>query len=110
MPDHDDTNSIGSHTKALHEVWDEVVERIITRMMEFTSEDVDVLHVNLRPEMISTLGGLIPVLREKVERTRRAGRDLSDMEVSKERQECLGPAGLERIENTAKNGCRSVLT
>ena len=25
VQDHDDTNSVGSHTKALHEVWDEVV-------------------------------------------------------------------------------------
>jgi Protein of unknown function (DUF4238) len=103
VQDHEDTNSVGSHTKALHEVWDEVVGRIIPRMLDLTAEDVDVLHVDLRPEMLSTLGGLTAVLRAKVERTRRAGRDLSDINVSKERQECLGEAGLERIENTAKN-------
>src|SRR5258708_6819036 len=52
--------------------------------------------------MILALARLRVGLRADIERIRRAGRDPSGIAVSMERQECLGDAGLERIENTAK--------
>lgn len=83
------------------------MERIIERMLDLTAPNTDELHVDLRGEMILALAKLQVGLRAEVERIRCGGRAPSSVEVSRERQECFGEAGLKRIENTAKNCAES---
>ena len=95
------------HISKLQEIWDEVVERIINRMMEIIHPTVDVIHIDLRGELIHALAKLRIGLVSEVVRIRTDGRNPLDIDIETERQECFSSFGLERIENTAKNCAES---
>jgi hypothetical protein len=91
------------HGKELSEIWDEVADRVISRMLELFLPDVDVIHIDLRGELILALAKMRVVLASTVAQNRTGDRHLSDINIKTEREDCLGPAGLERIENSARN-------
>ena len=87
---------------ALTPIWDEVVDRIISEMIElYKAENVE-LHINVREDMVMELAQLECWLAERVVEKRVVGRDLLSIDPEQERQECLGSEGEETISGTAR--------
>lgn len=107
MQKENDTCTNEHHVKELQKIWNEVAERIIKRMMELINSTVDVIHIDLREELIYSLANLHTGLVPEVVRIRTKSRDPLDIDIETERQECFNSVGLERIENTAKNCAES---
>ena len=91
------------HSNELNEIWDEVADRIINRMLELFLPGIDVIHINLRGELILALAKIRVVLASRVAQIRTSDRNLYDIDIKTEREACLGHAGLERIEKSARN-------
>lgn len=72
-------------------------------MLELFFANVDAIHIDLRGELILALAKTRVGLASAVARSRTGDRQLSDIDIETERDTCLGPAGLECIENTARN-------
>ena len=87
---------------ALTAVWDEVVDRIISEMIELCEAENVELHINVREDMVMELAQLGCWLGERVVEKRVAGRDLSSIDPEQERLECLGLEGAETIRGTAR--------
>ncbi len=103
MQDDNAMSATEHHISKLQEIWDEVVERIIKRMMEIIHPAVDVIHIDLHEELIYSLANLHIKLVSEVARKRMDGRNPLDIDIETERRECFSSFGLERIENTAKS-------
>jgi hypothetical protein len=82
-------------------IWDEVVHRIISAIMDLASNDREPLHINLREEMVLELARLALWLGDRVAEKRLLDRDPSVVDVEQERKECLGPQGTALINGTA---------
>lgn len=87
----------------LAQIWDAVVDRVITRMLELSSDHLVTLHVNIKAEMAEELGRLILYLSEQVVAKRVGEHDPATIDLELERAECLEGDGVEAIENTAQN-------
>jgi len=87
---------------ALSELWDQVLHRIIEKMIELSSPKMTELHINLREEMALELAMLQLSLGEKIINERIGNQFPNDINVEEELKACLGESGVERINNTAK--------
>lgn len=54
------------HGKELSDIWDEVADRVISRMLDLFLPDVDVIHIHLRGEHILALAKMRVVLASTV--------------------------------------------
>lgn len=84
-------------------IWDDVVSLIIQKMLEYSTNKIRALHVNLREEMALELAKLALFISEKVVDDRLHGRLLTDINETTERDECFSEDGLKKIEQTAEN-------
>ena len=87
---------------ALTAVWDEVVDRIISEMIDLCEPEKVELHINVREDMVMELAQLACWLGERIVEKRVTGRDLSSIDPEQERLECLGLEGAETISATAR--------
>ena len=87
---------------ALGTIWDEVVHHIINEMMSLSLEDWDSPHIDIREDMALELAKLLLWLSERVVERRTSGQGISDIDSTKEREECLGLEGKKVINNTAQ--------
>jgi len=87
---------------ALSEIWDEVLHRIIEKMIEISASKMKELHINLREEMALELAMLQSSLGEKIINERIGNQFLNNINPEDEREECFGESGIDRINNTAK--------
>jgi len=106
----DDTDAATKgHAIALQAIWEKVSDRIIERMFDLTGDRIDVLHVNLRPEMILAIAKLRLGICSSVAQIRRCNRDLSDIDIAVEEAQCFDSIGVGRIEASARNCAASWL-
>lgn len=87
---------------ALSELWDQVLHRIIEKMIELSSPKMTELHINLREEMALELAMLQLSLGEKIINERLGNQFPNDINVEVELKAYFGESGVERINNTAK--------
>lgn len=92
-----------SRADEIFAIWDEVVSRIIDRMLEISNPYISEIHINLREERILALAQIQLFLSEEVVRDRMADRTLDQISPDEERGSCLRGEGIQKIENTAKN-------
>ncbi|AFM26089.1 DUF4238 domain-containing protein [Desulfomonile tiedjei] len=90
-----------NNIEGLAEVWDEVVQRIIKRMIELIAPQIDGIHVNLREEVTFDVARLMDFIAEKVINLRMEQRSLSQLDEESERQYFLTEEGNTKIEHTA---------
>lgn len=83
-------------------IWDEVVHRIIQRMLTLSLPDSVTLHINIREEMVQELAQLQLWLSDRVVERRVESKFLEAIEEASEREACLGPEGNGAIEGTAQ--------
>ncbi|MGY4225070.1 hypothetical protein ACVMIH_002431 [Bradyrhizobium sp. USDA 4503] len=86
----------------LAEVWDEVVHRIVSEVMDLAGTDAEPLHINLREEMVLELAKLSLWIGHRVAEKRLSNRDPTVVDIEREREECLGPQGAAAISGTAQ--------
>jgi len=82
-------------------IWDEVVDSIIQKMLDYCKPLVDDLHINLREEWLFELANLSLDIAEKVVADRLAGQQLEQLDECLERAACLNEDGAAKISNTA---------
>lgn len=87
---------------ALSDLWDEVLHRIIEKMIEISTPEMKELHINLREEMALELAMLQTSLGEKIINERIGTQFLNNINVEDEREACFGESGIDRINNTSK--------
>jgi len=88
---------------ALCQIWDGVVDKIVTRMLDLTGDELDLLHINIKPEMSFELSKLLLFLAEQVVEKRLGDRDPELIDLECEHVDCFGESGLKMIDETAKN-------
>ncbi len=86
----------------LEEIWHQVVYRIFDKMFEMSGVDLSTLHQDLYEEVVFELAKLDIHLKEQIKKRRLADRQIDDVDLDKERDECLGPSGTAIIDGTAK--------
>lgn len=86
----------------LASIWDEVIHRIISEMLQLSRDDTEPLHIDIREDMVLELAQLQLWLAERVIEKRTEGSNLADIDADQEREGCLGPAGAPIISGTAK--------
>lgn len=86
----------------LSDLWDEVLHRIIEKMIEISTPKMKELHINLREEMALELAMLQTSLGEKIINERIGTQSLKNINLEDEREACFGESGIDRINNTAK--------
>ena len=91
-------------------IWDEVVHRIIQRMLTLSLPDAATLHINIREEMVQELAQLQFWLSDRVIERRVEGKSLDAVDEASEREACLGPEGTGAIEGTAQMAYEHVWT
>ena len=84
-------------------IWDEIVNSIVEKMLEYSTPHIGDIHINLREEMSLELAKLISFISEKVVEDRLKGRSIEEINEELERQQCFDKDGQEKINNTAKN-------
>ena len=89
------------HLDSLSQIWDEVVHEILSDVVALSSKDESPLHIDLREEMIFELAKLQLWLSDAVVEKRTKHRNLAEINVDRERDECLGTKGKEEIFETA---------
>ncbi|MDP3609141.1 MAG: DUF4238 domain-containing protein [Methylophilus sp.] len=83
-------------------IWDEVVDFIIQKMLDYCDPHVGDLHINLREEMTLELAKLEFFIAEKVVADRLAGRQIELLDEGLEREACFNEKGMAKLNNTAQ--------
>lgn len=82
-------------------IWDEVVDSIIRKMLEYCNPHINAIHINLREEMTLELAKLSLTIAEKVVNARLGGRRIEQLDENFEREACFNEEGMAKICNTA---------
>ena len=84
-------------------IWDEIVDAIIRKMLEYSTQHMSDIHINLREEMSLELAKLGIFIAEKVVNDSLSGRSLEQIDENLERETCFNEEGMAKITNTAMN-------
>lgn len=83
-------------------IWDEVVDSVIRKMLDYSVPRISGLHINLCEEMIFELAKLGLAIAEKIVADRLGGRQIDQIDERVEREACFSEDGVAKINNTAK--------
>ena len=82
-------------------IWDEVVDRIISELMDLVNFEDAEIHIDMREEIVLTLAQIHAWMSEVVVVERINNRPLHSINIELEREECLGLKGAKVISGTA---------
>ena len=88
---------------ALEKIWSEVLEAIIVRSQEEFHDQIEELHIDLKPELAVSLANSVYGIAEKIVTARTGNSKLSDIKPCQEREFHYSAAGQALIKGTAKN-------
>ena len=83
-------------------VLEEVVNAIVEEMLEYSSPQMEEIHIDLREEMVLELAKLEAFISNKVVNDRLKGRAIAQVDSQNLRTQCFDEAGKSKISNTAK--------
>jgi len=98
-----DSQAQAKDVEKLSDIWEQVVHLIIQEMLDYSEVQMNTLHFNLKEEMAYELAKLIDFLSGQVVKERLKGKKISQLNIQKEKQDCLGELGKIKITETAHN-------
>lgn len=93
---------INEHYEELKQIWASVADEIMKRVCSYGDETKDAIHYLLREEMIYEYSKLLIFIETKVVNDRKKGRNIDEIVIEDEKNQCFSEFGLSRIEATAK--------